>query len=81
MLLDMKFEELIDEQWEFIRPLLPPSAREERSRADDRRTINAMPYVLTTGCRWMDFPREYGDDSIANLGSGNGRRWTYGGRY
>lgn len=68
----MKFRELSDEQWGFIRPLLPPAAREGRPRADDRRTINAILYVLTTGCRWMDLPKEYGDDSSANLRL---RRW------
>ena len=63
----MRFKELIDEQWEFVRPLLPSPARTGRPRAGDRRTIHAILYVLTTGCRWMDLPGEYGDDSTANL--------------
>ena len=29
-------------------------------------------YVLITGCRWIDIPREYGDDSTANRRL---RRW------
>src|SRR5690242_8509540 len=29
-------------------------------RADDRRTIEGIAYILTTGCRWQDLPREYG---------------------
>ena len=53
-------------------PLLPPLAKEGRPRVDDRMTVNAILYVLTTGCRWMDLPREYGDDSTANLRL---RRW------
>ena len=61
----MEFKELTDEQWEFIRPLLPPSAREGRPKADDRRTVDAILYVLTTGCRWMDLPKMYGDDVTA----------------
>src|SRR5947209_2080963 len=68
----MKFQELTDDQWEFVRPFIPPEAKEGRPRADDRRTINAILYVLTTGCRWMDLPDEYGDDSTANLRL---RRW------
>jgi transposase len=31
-----------------------------RKRADDRKTINGILYVLTTGCRWHDMPRRYG---------------------
>ena len=61
----MKFSELTEEQWTFIKPLLPPAANEGRPRADDRTTINAILYVLTTGCRWMDLPSEYGDDVTA----------------
>jgi transposase len=61
----MRFRELTDEQWEFIHPLIPHPAREGRPRADDRRTINAIMYVLTTGCRWMDLPVTYGDEVTA----------------
>ena len=56
----MKFEELSDGQWEFIEPLLPPQPRTGRPRADDRRTINGILYVLITGCKWEDMPRKYG---------------------
>jgi len=52
--------QLTDMQWVFIRPLLPPPARTGRPRADDRRTIEGILYVLITGCRWRDLPREYG---------------------
>jgi transposase len=51
---------LTDEQWAFIQPLLPPPARTGRPRADDRRTIEGILYILITGCRWQDLPREYG---------------------
>lgn len=62
----MRFQEVSDEQWEFIKPLLPPPARSGRPRADDRRTLNAVLYVLTTGCRWMDLPEKYGSKSTAH---------------
>ncbi len=62
----MKFRALTDEQWEYIQPLLPPRAKEGKPRADDRRTINAILYVLKTGIPWNDLPEEYGDDSTAN---------------
>jgi len=51
---------LTDTQWAFIQPLLPPPARTGRPRANDRRTIEGIIYILTTGCRWQDLPREYG---------------------
>jgi transposase len=51
---------LTDRQWAFIQPLLPLPARTGRPRADDRRTIEGIAYILTTGCRWQDLPREYG---------------------
>ena len=51
---------LSDEQWARIQPLLPASRREGRPRADDRRTLEGILYVLRTGCRWNDLPQEYG---------------------
>src|SRR5258707_8250969 len=56
---------LSERQWDFIRPLLPPLARTGRPRADDRRTIEGILYVLITGCRWQDLPREYGAPTTA----------------
>lgn len=60
---------LTDEQWEHIRPLLPAasaasSAATRRSvgrpRANDRRTLDGILYVLRNGCRWRDLPTRYG---------------------
>jgi transposase len=68
----MKFEELSDEQWRFINPVLPPPAKTGRPRTNDRRTVNVILYVLTTECRWMDLPKKYGADSIAHRRL---RRW------
>ncbi len=55
----MKFAELSDKQWEFIKPHIPPQPDVGRKRADDRRTVNGILYVLNTGCRWRDMPRRY----------------------
>lgn len=52
---------LTDEQWEAIQPLLPPPARTGRPRAQDRRTLEGVLYVLRNGCRWHDLPPRYGD--------------------
>lgn len=53
-------KDLTDAQWEALRPLLPPQPRRGRPRADDRRTLDGILYVLRTGCRWGDMPRRYG---------------------
>ena len=68
----MRFRELSDEQWEYIKPLLPKPAKEGKPRSDDRRTINAILFVLKTGIPWNDLPKRYGDDSTANRRL---RRW------
>ena len=41
-------------------------AKTGRPRDEDRKIINGIIYVLTTGCRWDDMPKKYGDDSTAN---------------
>jgi transposase len=51
---------LTDAQWARITPLLPARRRMGRPRADDRRTIDGILYVLKTGCRWQDLPAGYG---------------------
>jgi transposase len=56
----MEFRELSDFEWDVVRPFLPPMSRVGRPRADDRMVLNGILYVLTTGCRWMDMPLEYG---------------------
>jgi transposase len=61
----MKFNGMSDELWEFIEPILPPHAKEGKSRADDRQTIDAILYVLKTGIPWNDLPEKYGDDVTA----------------
>lgn len=55
-----------DEQWAFMQPLLPGPNEIGRPRANDRRTLEAILWVLRTGARWQDLPKEYGDDSTAN---------------
>jgi transposase len=65
----MELRKLSDEQCQFIQPLLPPKARTGRHRADDRRTLNGILYLLTTGCRWVDMSKEYGSVVSACGGS------------
>ena len=58
--------DLTDGQWAVMQPLLPPHARRGRPRADDRRTINGILWVLRTGARWADLPRRYGASSTCH---------------
>jgi len=62
----MQFQELSDKQWNMIKSYLPKPARTGRPRADDRTTINAIIFVLITGCRWIDLPIRYGSKSSAH---------------
>jgi transposase len=57
------FEELDDDSWEAIDAFLPEQKGRGRPRADDRSTLNAILYVLTTGCRWDDLQRTQYDHS------------------
>lgn len=58
--------EVSDAQWALIARLLPPKKRRGRPRADDRRTINGILWVLRSGARWCDLPPEYGSDSTCH---------------
>ena len=60
MMEPMRNTELTDKQWTNLAPLLPPRRPRGRPRDDDRKTLNGILYVLRTGCRWQDVPREYG---------------------
>lgn len=47
---------LSDEQWEIIKPLLPPQPRTGRRRQHDRQVLNSLVYRLKTGVRYRDIP-------------------------
>ncbi len=52
--------DLTDEQWQLIRPLLPPRSRVGRPRRICRRqVVNAILYVNRTGCQWRQLPRDF----------------------
>jgi transposase len=59
-------EDLGDEQWEQITPLLPQHQRRGRPRADDRRTMNGILWVPRSGARWKDLPPKYGRRSTCH---------------
>jgi transposase len=56
-----KRHELTDEQWERIKPLLPPQKPSTgRPAIDHRRIINGILWILKTGAPWRDLPERYG---------------------
>jgi len=59
-------EELRDEQWVLIAPLLPKPKGRGRPRAEDRRTLNGILWVLHSGARWKDLPPKYGSRSTCH---------------
>jgi len=51
--------ELSDYEWTAIKPMLPNKPRGVR-RANDRRVLNGIFWVLRSGAPWRDLPETYG---------------------
>jgi putative transposase len=52
--------DLSDAQWQQLEPLIPPRKPGGRDRtADMREVINAINYVLRTGCHWHLIPHDF----------------------
>ncbi len=55
----MRYEsDLSNEQWERVRPLLEKTMGRP-PRVDRREVLNALFYLLRTGCQWRALPREF----------------------
>jgi len=56
-------EELTDEQWVIIAPLIPEPPRREDGRGrpwkDSREVMNGILWVLRSGARWDDLPERF----------------------
>src|ERR1700736_2038077 len=51
---------LTDAQWELLRPLIPPLCPDAAYHVHARREIvNAILYVLRSGCPWRLLPHEF----------------------
>jgi transposase len=51
--------DLSDAEWALVEPLIPPARRGGRPRkVDVREVLNAIFYVLSTGCQWAALPRD-----------------------
>ncbi len=53
---------LSERQWRLIEPLLPRQdfRKGGRPRADDKKTIEGILWVLRTGAQWNELPGKYG---------------------
>jgi transposase len=58
----MRFD-LSDDEWALLEPLMPKGRKS--ARADDRKIMNAIFYVLRTGMPWRDLPERYGPYTTA----------------
>lgn len=69
--------DLTNDQWERLKPLLPPQKPQTGRPANDHRTmVNGILWILRTGAPWRDLPERYG--SWASVYS-RFRRWKEAG--
>ena len=56
-------EELTDEQWAVLAPLIPEPPRREDKRGrpwkDTREVLNGVLWILRSGARWQDLPDRF----------------------
>ena len=51
--------DLTDEEWAHVEPFIPPARRGGRRRETNMRAaLNAVMYVLSTGCQWRYLPKD-----------------------
>ena len=51
--------DLTDDEWALVEPLIPPAKRGGGKRSVDmREVVNALMYVLSTGCQWRAIPKD-----------------------
>lgn len=55
--------DLTDAEWAIIEPLIPPGKRQRRVAI--REVVNAIFYVLSTGCQWRFIPKDLPPRSTA----------------
>ena len=52
--------DLTDKQWTILEPLIPPAKPGGRPRTVNmREVLNAIFYVLKTGCQWDHLPHDF----------------------
>jgi transposase len=59
--------DLTEEEWALIAPLIPPAKRGGNKRTVNiREVLNAILYVLWTGCQWQALPKDLPPKSTAH---------------
>lgn len=59
--------DLSDGEWALIEPAIPPAKRGGRRReVNVREVLNAICYVLSTGCQWQALPKDLPPKSTAH---------------
>lgn len=59
--------DLTDAEWALVEPMIPPARRGGRPRdVNVREVLNAILYVLWTGCQWKALPKEFPPKSTAH---------------
>jgi transposase len=59
--------DLTDAEWVLVAPTIPPAKRGGRPRdVDVREVLNAILYVLSTGCQWQALPKDLPPKSTAH---------------
>ena len=52
--------DMTDGEWRVIEPMIPPPRQGGRKRETDMRAVmNAIRYVLRTGCQWRELPKDF----------------------
>src|SRR5262245_31470815 len=64
--------DLTDEQWALVEPLIPPSTGGRPRTTPLRDVLDAIFYVLRTGCQWRFLPKDFPPKSTV---------WDYFGRW
>ena len=60
--MDRAVDELSDEQWELLKPLVPGGGKGKRGpRSDNRSFLNALLLLARSGGRWRDLPERFGN--------------------
>ena len=58
--------DLNDAEWKLVRPLLPPPQTRGRPReTNPREVLNALSYLLRSGCPWRPLPHDFPDWELA----------------
>jgi transposase len=59
--------DLTDEEWALVAPLMPPPKKARRHPVPEMRALlDAILYVLTTGCQWRQLPKDFPSKSVVH---------------